>query len=233
MVKKREMSPEGKKFLDKVKNVFGNNYNGAAWTTDGGWEDTIGKVDTSSFTPFDWSKIHSYATTQTRRDLQRNEKALKSGKYHPASQWDDSDHRVSESTKAIKYMYEHGDKLEAKEWANKISKIADSRDLPGTDELYKAARMDKGSRKEKLKQLRENRPKEKLEQSAESSSYWTILTFAGIGIGALFLSPNLTGNAIGNLSTNTTSWVGGVLLAIGLVAGFSWINNRKKSILEK
>lgn len=43
-----------------------------------------------------------------------------------------------------------------------------------------------------------------------------------------FSLSNITGNAIVDLSINTTSWLGGVLLVIGLVAGFFWIKSRKR-----
>lgn len=57
-----------------------------------------------------------------------------------------------------------------------------------------------------------------------------IAVISGIGIlGSLFfLSPNITGNAISNLTTKTTSFLGVGLLIIGLVAGFFWLKRRKK-----
>jgi hypothetical protein len=61
----------------------------------------------------------------------------------------------------------------------------------------------------------------------------SIIAIAGLGAGIFFLSSNITGNAIAELSTNTTSWVGGVLLAVGLVAGFFWIKSRKKNPVVK
>lgn len=45
--------------------------------------------------------------------------------------------------------------------------------------------------------------------------------------GLILLSPKITGNAIAKFSTNTTSWIGGVLLVVGLVAGFFWIKKEK------
>jgi hypoxanthine phosphoribosyltransferase len=52
-------------------------------------------------------------------------------------------------------------------------------------------------------------------------------------VSAFLLSSNITGNAIADLSTNTTSWVGGVLLVVGLVAGFFWIKSKKKNPVVK
>jgi hypothetical protein len=46
--------------------------------------------------------------------------------------------------------------------------------------------------------------------------------------GIFFLSNNLTGNAIADFSTKTTSFLGAGLLIVGLVAGFFWIKSRKK-----
>ena len=54
-----------------------------------------------------------------------------------------------------------------------------------------------------------------------------IISIGALAGGFLFLSSNITGNAISDLSTNTTSWMGGILLVVGLVAGFFWLKNRK------
>ncbi|MBU0959496.1 MAG: hypothetical protein KKB31_06125 [Nanoarchaeota archaeon] len=52
--------------------------------------------------------------------------------------------------------------------------------------------------------------------------------FLFIILGIFFLQLNITGNAISNLSTNTTFGVGGILLILGLIAGFSFFNPKKK-----
>jgi len=54
------------------------------------------------------------------------------------------------------------------------------------------------------------------------------MAVVGLVSGIFFLSPNITGNAIANLSDNTSSWIGAALIFVGLVAGFFWIKNRKK-----
>ena len=46
--------------------------------------------------------------------------------------------------------------------------------------------------------------------------------------GTFFLSSNVTGNVIG-LSVQTSSWIGGVLILIGLVSLGFWINSRKNN----
>jgi len=56
--------------------------------------------------------------------------------------------------------------------------------------------------------------------------------FLFLFLGIFFLQLNITGNAIADLSTNTTSWVGSVLLVVGLFAGFFWIKNKKKKSLK-
>lgn len=45
--------------------------------------------------------------------------------------------------------------------------------------------------------------------------------------GLIFLSSNMTGNVIGGLNQTSSNWVGAVLLAVGLVAGFFWMKGRK------
>ena len=54
-----------------------------------------------------------------------------------------------------------------------------------------------------------------------------IVIFSLIG-SLVFLQSNITGNVIADLSTNITSLVGGVLLVVGLVAGFFWLKKNEK-----
>jgi len=68
----------------------------------------------------------------------------------------------------------------------------------------------------------ENRKRGDLEKVLVTAS---IFSFFG---GILLINLSMTGNAIANLSTNTTSWIGSVLLVVGLIAGFFWTKNRKK-----
>ena len=53
----------------------------------------------------------------------------------------------------------------------------------------------------------------------------SVLAFVG---SAFFLSFNLTGNAIGSLSTSSSSIIGASLLIVGLVAGLFWVNFKRK-----
>ena len=69
----------------------------------------------------------------------------------------------------------------------------------------------------------ETQKKKSLEQKLLS-----VISIAGLGAGIFFLSSNLTGNAIADLTTKTTSFIGAGLLIVGLVAGFFWIKSRKK-----
>ncbi len=55
-----------------------------------------------------------------------------------------------------------------------------------------------------------------------------IISAAGLVAGLFFLSSNLTGNAIAELSNKSSSWVGAVLLAIGLGGGLLWMKARRK-----
>ena len=85
-------------------------------------------------------------------------------------------------------------------------------------------KMYKATGKEAGLELREERKrKQNLEQKV-------ISVIAAIGLlgSLIFLQSNFTGNAIVNLSTNTTSWISGVLLLIGLVAGFFWVRSKRK-----
>jgi len=54
------------------------------------------------------------------------------------------------------------------------------------------------------------------------------IVFGGFLIlGLAFLSPTFTGNVIGLSSGAVTSWVGGVFLGIGVVAGLVWMKKRQ------
>lgn len=55
-----------------------------------------------------------------------------------------------------------------------------------------------------------------------------VASLAGILGGIFFLSFNITGNAIANLSIKTTSWIGAGLLIVGLIAGFFWFKGRRR-----
>lgn len=68
----------------------------------------------------------------------------------------------------------------------------------------------------------EDRGKGGLERTLNS-----ILAIAGFGAGIFFLSNNITGNAIADTATKTTSFLGAGLVLVGLVAGFFWLKNRK------
>jgi len=57
---------------------------------------------------------------------------------------------------------------------------------------------------------------------------WAFPSIVGILGGIFFLSSNITGNAIANMTTKTTSFLGAGLLIVGLVAGFFWVKSRKK-----
>lgn len=53
-----------------------------------------------------------------------------------------------------------------------------------------------------------------------------IITSVSFIFALFFLSTNITGNAIGNLSQNSTNVVGIMLLVAGLVAGYFWMKGR-------
>ncbi len=56
----------------------------------------------------------------------------------------------------------------------------------------------------------------------------SLIAVSGILGGIFFLSTNMTGNVIADLTTKTTSFLGAGLLVVGLVAGFFYIKSKKK-----
>ena len=75
------------------------------------------------------------------------------------------------------------------------------------------------------------KPNTKLESllKEEETSHWhvpeTTCTICLIG-GAFFLSSNITGNVIANLTNQTSSFIGAGLLVIGLISGSIWLRSR-------
>ena len=61
------------------------------------------------------------------------------------------------------------------------------------------------------------------------------ITFSilGIFLGLFFLSPNLTGNAISNMTTQTASWIGAVLMVIGIIALYFLMKAKKRKNQQK
>jgi len=55
-----------------------------------------------------------------------------------------------------------------------------------------------------------------------------IIPIISLLIAIFFLSPNINGNAIANLSIKITSFLGIGLLIINLAAGFFYLKKRKK-----
>ena len=64
--------------------------------------------------------------------------------------------------------------------------------------------------------------KKSLEQKVSS-----VVAVGGILGSLFFLSSNFTGNAIADLTTKTTSFLGAGLLIVGLVAGWFWLKSKK------
>ena len=63
--------------------------------------------------------------------------------------------------------------------------------------------------------------------------YPRIVASLGVLGGLFFLSPNITGNAIADLSTKTTSFLGAGLLIISLFAGLFLMKIKKKQLFKR
>ena len=58
--------------------------------------------------------------------------------------------------------------------------------------------------------------------------YRGIFSVISILGGIFFLSPNLTGNAIGNMTTETASWIGAALIVIGIIVLYFLMRIKKR-----
>ncbi|MBS3085846.1 hypothetical protein J4225_04135 [Candidatus Pacearchaeota archaeon] len=123
---------------------------------------------------------------------------------------------ISVRTHMARDYYEDGEYEKAAELWEEAAKIADK--YPSTEEeaqkFYATA-----------KKLREKAERKK--SGVEGRVTSSIITIVGIGVGIFFLSSNITWKAIANLSTKTTSFLGMVLLIVGLIALVSWVKRKK------
>lgn len=55
----------------------------------------------------------------------------------------------------------------------------------------------------------------------------SIFILASLFLSLFFLSPNLSGNAIGSIDLNTTNWIGIVLFAMALIVLFGYSLRRR------
>lgn len=90
----------------------------------------------------------------------------------------------------------------------------------------RAVKRDPGSeRYEKyVESFMENNSGHKTSQLEKTAAAASIVGILG---GLFFLSSNITGNAVANVSPSSSNIFGAVLLVVGLVAGFFWISNKK------
>ncbi len=58
--------------------------------------------------------------------------------------------------------------------------------------------------------------------------YEGVIAVFGLLAGIFFLSSNITGNTIAGMTTKTASWIGAVLILIGIFVGYFWLKNRNK-----
>jgi len=114
------------------------------------------------------------------------------------------------------------------EYAYKM--VGDSKSAQSVERKYGQTLRKLSSDKEAIKRQRKiheetirGATKGGLERGIVSS----IIAIAGLGVGLFFLSSNITGNAIADLSVKSSSFLGAGLLIVGLVAGFFWLRRNK------
>jgi len=85
---------------------------------------------------------------------------------------------------------------------------------------YKKAGMTDKEISDTIEEHRKRKFRSKLETTAATSS---IISLLG---GIFFLSSNLTGNVIGNMTNSTSNWIGGILFAVGLIGAFVYFKKK-------
>jgi hypothetical protein len=114
-----------------------------------------------------------------------------------------------------KILYETKDSDEHRETRQKLySRALTSR---GYEQVGKPKKYLFGSTYFSLWRKKRDKKPSWLEKSVGFASVTSLI------LGIVIMSPNLTGNAIANISTQTTSFLGVGLLIVGLVMGFFWV----------
>ena len=90
--------------------------------------------------------------------------------------------------------------------------------LLGTDYIEKETRKDTIRKRDEMRRL--------VKERDITQKLSVIIAIGGLALAIFFLSFNLTGNTISDLSAKTTSFIGVGLLIVGLVAGFFWVKSR-------
>ena len=100
--------------------------------------------------------------------------------------------------------------------------------------MYRSIGMEAKARnlEEKVKIDARKRYERAREIEAGYNTNWSgVPAVLGFIFGIFFLSPNITGNVIGNLNQTSSNFIGVGLLFIGILAGFFWFNkSRKKNV---
>lgn len=66
-----------------------------------------------------------------------------------------------------------------------------------------------------------------LKQTGLASKVSAVVCIGSFVLSLLFLSPNLTGNVISNITNSTSNILGAGLLVVGLIAGYFWVKNKR------
>ncbi len=121
---------------------------------------------------------------------------------------------------AIDKYAKAGEYLKAKSLVHKSfeDKYGIKRKIYGKEDSPKIEIISKG-----IINYQKDRRKNKLEKNVTG-----IISVVGLISGIFFISSNITGNVISNLSIKINSFIGMGLLIIGLIAGFFWMKNKNK-----
>ena len=200
-----EKRVRGSKFLNRIKYYL--------W--DKGWSGAV--------TPHDkyLSNVH-----QAKAD-EKNAKAIEFMK------WDKSDWTLQDAVECYEKAAKHY--LSAKEPKKAMAayesarrvyrKMSNKAEKEGNETI--ADNFYKEAGRERLKANRIDRAMHGEYHGLEGkTAAVAVISILGILSGIFFLSPNLTGNAIGNMTNSTTNIIGVVLFAIGIVGAFFWFRNR-------
>ncbi len=98
---------------------------------------------------------------------------------------------------------------------------------PEMDEKYSGGEVFEPNIQQGIEYLGKTKKEKRRTDQGELEKTTAIASILGILGGLFFLSSNITGNAIANVSQSSSNALGAVLLVVGLVTGFFWLKGRK------
>lgn len=124
-------------------------------------------------------------------------------------------------------------KLYSIEKRNSLDETTYNENKEVAEEAFELAKRYKQILEEKISKAEDQLGRNKKDYESRLEVYSRVVTIIALIGSGFFLFPNLTGNTIANLSINITSFIGSILLIIGLITLFFFIKIKNKESFFK